>query len=777
MSSLRNKSQVMFPFSKDKVLFIKYNVDELLVRSDENLKNCAILLKKSPTIVVINKRNELLGTVTNGDIRRLVESGRAQKKIKITAGEVCNEKPFYAHINDSPETLTHLLNSFDGILPLVNSNKAVKAFAYIGEPFFQINDKILFSEKKDIYTIAEIGVNHNGSIDTAKLLIKSAKDAGFSAVKLQIRSNEYFTVSDFNSLDLGAQYIKREIKRTFIDFKGNEKLIQYAKRIGLDIICTPFDTASLDFCVKKKIDGLKIASCDLVNTPLLKKAASSGLPLIISTGMSWEREIVEAYNHIVSFTSNFAFLHCNSTYPCPPQDINLNYIDRMKNMYSCIIGYSSHDSDPLVSALAIAKGAKIIEVHITEDKDQLGTDHKASIPVKELKNFMNTLNYSVEYLGDLFPRSPSQGELLNRLSLSKSLCLSRNIKAGTKLNNKDLELRSPGNGIPYDQIESIIGLSLKKDMIKGEMLNKSDIGISDDKIEKKTLQYAISKLKKKGLVSGVPVRYHDYKNLSEQIPVEFLEFHMSDSDLVLKPNKFIREMLDYRYLFVHAVEQYSDGFIIDFANSDKNITSESISRFKNLIEHICILKKQFKKLEKCSVILNVGGFSSKKIKKKEIQELHENLVSNLSIIKKLADKKNIKILLQTLPPMPWHQGGVAYHNLMVSPESINYLSKKSKMDICLDISHSYLASYNANMDMSLFIDQIKKRVVYLHISDASRLSQEGLQISEGNVELEKVLTNLLKEKKKIFYIPEIWNGHASSGKGFKTAILRLSEII
>ena len=99
------------------------------------------------------------------------------------------------------------------------------------------------------------------------------------------------------------------------------------------------------------------------------------------------------------------------------------------------------------------------------------------------------------------------------------------------------------------------------------------------------------------------------------------------------------------------------------------------------------------------------------------------------------------------------------------------------MDICLDISHSYLASYNANMDMSLFIDQIKKRVVYLHISDASRLSQEGLQISEGNVELEKVLTNLLKEKKKIFYIPEIWNGHASSGKGFKTAILRLSEII
>ena len=572
----QKKLQLMFPFSKEKVMFIKHDVDELLVRSDENLKKCAGLLKKNPTIVVVNHRNELLGTITNGDVRRLVESGKAQKRIKITAGEVCNNKPVYAYIDDATETLTHLLISFKGILPLINSSKVVKAFAYLGEPYFQINDKIFSSKKKDIYTIAEIGVNHNGSIDTAKLLIKSAKEANFSAIKLQIRSDEYFTVSDFNSLDLGAQYIKKEVKRTFIDFKGNAKLIQYAKKIGLDVICTPFDKVSLGFCIKNKIDGLKIASCDLVNTPLLKEASSSGLPLIVSTGMSWEREIIEAYNHIASYTSNFALLHCNSTYPCPPQDINLNYIDRMKNMYSCIVGYSSHDSDSLVSALAIAKGAKIIEVHITEDKEQLGTDHKASIPVKELNHFMSTLHNSVEYLGDSFPRSPSQGEMLNRLSLGKSLCLSRDIKAGTKLTNKDLELRSPGNGIPYDQIKSILGLTLKKDMIKGEMLNKSDVGIIDDKIEKRKLKNAIIKLKKKGLISGVPVRYHDYKNLEEQIPIEFLEFHMSDSDLQLKPNKFIKEKLNYKHLFVHAVEQYSDGFIIDFASPDRNITLESV---------------------------------------------------------------------------------------------------------------------------------------------------------------------------------------------------------
>ena len=775
--SSQKKLQLMFPFSKDKVMFIKYDVDELLVRYDENLKKCAGLLKKNPTIIVVNHRNELLGTISNGDVRRLVESGRAQKGKEITAGDVCNDKPVYAHIDDSPETLTHLLNSFEGILPLINSSKNVKAFAYLDEPYFQIKDKKLLSEKKDIYTIAEIGVNHNGSVNTAKLLIKSAKEAGFSAVKLQIRSDDYFTISDFNSLDLGAQYIKKEIKRTFIDFKGNANLIQYAKKIGIDIICTPFDEISLEFCINNKIDGLKIASCDLGNTPLLRKAALSGLPLIVSTGMSWEREIIEAYNSIVSCTSNFALLHCNSTYPCPPQDINLSYIQRMKNMFSCIIGYSSHDSDPLVSALAIAKGAKIIEVHITEDKDQLGTDHKASIALKELSDFMNTLHNSVNYLGDSFPRSPSQGELLNRLSLSKSLCLSRDMKAGTKLIDKDLELRSPGNGIPYDQLKSILGLKLKKDMIKGEMLMKSNVGIVEDKIEKQTLKNAIIKLKNKGLISGIPVRYHDYQQLKKEIPVEFLEFHMSDSDLNLTPNKFIEDKLNYKRLFVHAVEQYSDGFIIDFASSDKTIISESKSRFNDLIDHISILKKKFKNLEKCSVILNIGGFSNKKIKEKEIQTLHRNVVINLLKIKKLTDKNNIKILLQTFPPMPWHQGGVAHHNLMVSPESINYISKKSGMKICFDISHSYLASYHLKIDMNLFTKKIKKRVDYLHISDASNLSQEGLQVLEGNVDIPRILKELLKNKKSFFYIPEIWNGHANSGMGFKTAILRLSDII
>lgn len=775
---LQKKNQLMFPFSSNKVMFIQYNIKNLTVKEDVTLKSCAGLLKKNPCIIVVNQRNELVGTITNGDIRRLVEVDKLENEIPLTAGDVCNNKPIYANVKDTTETLTHLLSSSISLLPLVDANKIVRAFAYLGKPYFQIGENIISSENDNVYTIAEIGVNHNGSLKIAKELINSAKYAGFSAVKLQIRSNEYFTTSNFDSLDLGAQYISKEIKRTLINFDGNAELIKYAKEIGIDIICTPFDHLSLDFCVENNVDGIKIASCDLVNLPLVKKAAATGLPLIVSTGMSWEREIINTYNLLLSYNSNFAMLHCNSTYPSPPQDINLNYIERMKEITSCIIGYSSHDSDPLVSALAITKGAKIIEIHITKDKNQTGTDHKASIPVTELTNFINTLKKTGDYLGKPFPRSPSQGELLNRLSLSKSLCLSRDLKKNHVIIDSDLVLRSPGNGISHDQIKLVLGQKLKNDMSKGEMLKKSDIGIDNNNYDISTLKNAIDDLEKKGLITGIPARYHDFFDLKKEIPTKFLEFHMSDSDLELESKKIIVDKLEYKNLFVHAVEQYSDGFIINFASSDKNIILESKIRFRKLIDHIHDLKKQYTNLKHCSVILNIGGFSTKKIEKKdEIENLHKNVVTNLLEIKKIANDNKIEILLQTMPPMPWHQGGVAYHNLMVLPESINYISDKTDLKVCLDISHSYLASFDAKIDMNFFTDQIKKNVTYLHISDASRLSQEGLQILEGNVELAKILKILLKDKEFFYYIPEIWNGHANSGEGFKIAILRLSEMI
>ena len=768
----------MFPFSKDKVMFIQHNLESVLVQQNVNIEQCAGLLKKNPVIIVVNNRNELLGTMTNGDIRRLVEGGMLQNKTRVTAGDACNSSPVYSHIEDSVETLTHLLTSILGLLPLVDANKVVQAFAYVGVPYFEIGNTLISTENNNTYTIAEIGVNHNGSIKIAKELIQAAKLAGFSAVKLQIRSDEYFTTSDFNSLDLGAQYIKKEIKRTYIDFKGNAELIEYAKELDIHMICTPFDHLSLDFCVENNVDGLKIASCDLVNTPLLEKAASTALPLIVSTGMSWEREIVHAYNQIVAHTSNFALLHCNSTYPCPAHDVNLSYIGRMSDITSCIIGYSSHDSDPLVSALAIAKGARIIEVHITQDKAQMGTDHKASIPVGELKDFINTLKNTTDYLGNSFPRSPSQGEVLNRLSLGKSLCLAHDLKENTALKENDFILRSPGNGIPYSQISLVLGRLLKNDMTKGEMLGKHNIGIVDNDYLPENLNEAIVELEKKGLITGVPARYHDFEIIQNEIPIRFLEFHMSDSDLELIPEDLLQEKLTYKQLFVHAVEQYSDGFIINFASSDIKIVSESKIRFNKLIQHIVALKKRYASLEHCSLILNLGGFSSKKIEKEdELKILHENAVRNLLDVKQIAEVNEIEILLQTMPSMPWHQGGVAYHNLMVMPDSIIYLSNNTGLNVCFDISHSYLAAYDAGMDMDFFTDQIAETITYLHISDASRLSQEGLQVSEGDVNLTGILRTLLKHKKNYFYIPEIWNGHANSGEGFKIAILRLSELV
>lgn len=776
--TMEKKSQLMFPFSKDRVLYIRHDIDGVLVQNNIDIEQCAGLLKANPAIVVVNDRRELIGTITNGDIRRLVERKVFHKGVRVTAGDACNKSPVYAHINDPVETLTHHFSARVSMLPLVDSNKTVCAYAYVTAPYFKIGTTVVTDRSCGSYTIAEIGVNHNGSVQTAKDLVTSARDAGFSAVKFQVRSKEYFTTSDFNALDLGAQYLKQEIERTFLEHSEIEELIGFAKSQGVDVVCTPFDASSLKFCLENDVDAIKIASCDLTNLPLLQAAAAAGLPLIVSTGMSWEREILSAYRVIISHTANFAFLHCNSTYPCPAHDVNLRYLERLRDLMPCVVGYSSHDADPLVSALAVAKGARIIEAHITHAKNQKGTDHKASLAVEELDGFIRKLKSASIYLGNAFPRTPSQGEMLNRLSLGKSLCVARDIAAGTALKEADLELRSPGNGFGYDQLDQVVGKILQTDRKKGELLGKSDVGLKDERVSFQKLEEAIAKLEQKGLVTGIPVRYHDVLSMRQEIPARFFEFHMSGSDLALDPRTIIPESLPWRQLFVHAVEQYPDGFILDFASADGDIVEESKTRFRQFIDHVDKLITRYPALEQCSIIVNIGGFGRKSVVDPvELRQLHSRAVETLLDVNKLLDGRNIELLPQTMPPMPWHQGGVAYHNLLVTPNSINEIARRTDLKVCLDISHSYLAANELGMDMSVFAREIAGVVSYLHVSDASRLSQEGLQISEGDIDLAELLTMILKKKSPVLYVPEIWNGHSNSGEGFKLAILRLAELL
>ena len=414
-------------------------------------------------------------------------------------------------------------------LPLLNSSKQLCSYAFYGEPEFSIANTCINSDFHSVYTIAEIGVNHNGNIDEAFNLINCAHEHGASAVKFQLRTDSTYTKFNSVSDDLSVQYIKDELARTSFGLDQYIKLFEHSKSLGIDLIITPFDHSALDVAIRYA-DAIKVASCDLTNIPLLQSISNCSLPIIVSTGMSYEHEVIEAFN-VLKHHGNVCFLHCNSTYPTPIQDLNLSYIPRLSELTNYIVGFSSHTPDVSILSAAVALGAKVVEFHITSDRDQVGTDHLSSFELSELQLVISTLHHVSQSLGLSTPRYPSQGELNNRISLSKSLCYKSDLNVGHTLIQSDFCLKSPGSGLPYSDLYSFIGRTLLSDVSYSQPVQHSHI--NDNQVLIKTPSLP------KSLELGLPIRYHDAISLHDKFNLPCYEIHYSDKDLSLTPDQFL----------------------------------------------------------------------------------------------------------------------------------------------------------------------------------------------------------------------------------------------
>lgn len=217
------------------------------------------------------------------------------------------------------------------------------------------------------FLIAEAGVNHNGDFPTALKLCDAAKKAGADAVKFQL----------FDSIKLWGDNRIRHLELSRPQMKD---ISVYCKMIGIEFMCTPFDVQSLDYLVSLKVKRLKIASGCLTNHDLLYAAYQSGLPVILSTGMSTMEEIEKALG---TLASNVTLLHCTSSYPCRVEDVHLNAMESLR-VFRRPVGFSDHTSGITVAIAAAARGAVVIEKHMTLDRAQEGPDHQASITPNEL---------------------------------------------------------------------------------------------------------------------------------------------------------------------------------------------------------------------------------------------------------------------------------------------------------------------------------------------------------------------------------------------------------
>ena len=219
-------------------------------------------------------------------------------------------------------------------------------------------------------------------------------------------------------------------------------------------MCTPFDLESLSQLESYGMSAYKIASADLTNHVLLKEMCKTGKPLICSTGMANESEISDSVELLKKNGANFALLHCNSTYPAPFKDINLSYLSKLKKIgENCEVGYSGHERGFSVPVAAVSLGARIIEKHFTLDKSMEGNDHKVSLLPKEFKNMVKYIREVELAMGNNGVRTISQGEMMNREVLAKSLIANKCIKKGEIILKEYVEIRSPGNGLQPNSLE------------------------------------------------------------------------------------------------------------------------------------------------------------------------------------------------------------------------------------------------------------------------------------------------------------------------------------
>ena len=255
-----------------------------------------------------------------------------------------------------------------------------------------------------VFTIGEIGINHNGDISLAKKLIDECSSAGFNAVKFQKRTIDIVYTKDFLDSPRESPWgTTQRHQKEGLEFSKDQylEIDNYCKSKNILWSASSWDNESQIFLRDFNLPFNKVASPMLGNFPLLKLIAEEKKKTFISTGMSTLEEVERVVELFKSYNCPFELMHCNSTYPMPEEDANLGCIPMLKSKFNCDVGYSGHESSLIkVSVVAVALGATSLERHITLDRAMYGSDQSASIEVNSLKNYIDTVNKVGKIIGD-----------------------------------------------------------------------------------------------------------------------------------------------------------------------------------------------------------------------------------------------------------------------------------------------------------------------------------------------------------------------------------------
>ncbi len=323
------------------------------------------------------------------------------------------------------------------------------------------------------FIIAEAGLNHNGSLEMATQLIDRAAEVGCDAIKFQTYKAENRVSGKVKKIRYAETIVGTEetllemFKRMELSLEDHKHLFDYAKKKGIAIFSTPFDFESVDLLESVGNPYYKLASFDLVNLPLLKYVAKTMKPLILSTGMSNLGQIEEALEAIRSVGNpNVVLLHCVSAYPAAPEDMNLKAIETMKKAFSVPVGLSDHTLGNMVSQVALAVGANVIERHFTLDRTLEGPDHILSSEANEMRELVRCASLLNRVMGDGIKKiQPSEYDTIN--TQRKSLYARVDIRKGDIISRDAIAIKGPGGGLQPVYLEIVEGRPAKRE-IKAE---------------------------------------------------------------------------------------------------------------------------------------------------------------------------------------------------------------------------------------------------------------------------------------------------------------------
>ena len=319
------------------------------------------------------------------------------------------------------------------------------------------------------YIVAELNSSHQGKISTAREMIDAAKECGCNAVKFQSWSAESLYCQDYYAQNPIA---KRMVRGFSLKPEELLELAEYCNEIGIDFSSTPYSEEEVDFLVERcGAPFIKAASMDINNLPYLRYIATTGVPVVLSTGMASMEEIEAAVGEIENAgNDNICILHCVSLYPAEEQFVNLNNMVRLKEKFpKYAVGYSDHTIGSEAACASVALGAALVEKHFTLNNKKIGWDNQMATEPGEMKELVDKCRRVYRSLGD-YERKLTRDELEQRRKMRRSIVAAVDMPKGHKIEEKDLTAKRPGDGISVSEYERVIGRILDRDIQKDQLI-------------------------------------------------------------------------------------------------------------------------------------------------------------------------------------------------------------------------------------------------------------------------------------------------------------------